>query len=201
MYDSSELKESGVRSRLAIQNAKSNASKNEEKIPDFYTMTDSTTKQALKTIYEGKEYTSFAIEKAIKFIAGKDEVEVSEFYINEDNEVIFSGRKKVKSTLKTITETKKDESKKTVEKDGKDRWTKVNNNRLNQIEANLLAVNLGYSNTGELVKAARKKVSGLTSRRTEVNRSEIPSLAAKYGHKSVEEYTRLLIEKGIKIID
>ena len=212
MYDRSELKESGVSKRLALDAAKEKyeAAKRKNKTPSFYAMTDSKTKQALKTTYDGKEYIGFVVGqledksgemKPITFIAGKDDIEVSEFYINEQDEIIFSGRKKQKSILKTVTEKKDDKGKKTVEKDGKDRWVKANNSRLNQTAAKLLAVSLGYSNVNELVKAARKKVSGLTPIRTEVNRSEISLLAKKYGHKSVEEYTKLLIEYGIKIID
>ena len=175
MYDSTELKQSGVNKRLAVADAKAKEeeAKRKNKTPSFYAMTDSKTKKAFTTTFEGQDYIGFVVGqlenksgemKPIKFIAGKDEIEVSEFYINEQDEIIFSGRKKRKSILKTVTEKKDNKGTVTVEKDGRDRWVIANNDKLDQTAANLLAVSLRYNNTKELVDAARKKVSELTSK-------------------------------------
>ena len=175
MYDRTELKQNNVGKRLADADAKAKEeeAKRKNKTPSFYAMTDSKTKKAFTTTFEGQVYTGFVVGqlenksgemKPIKFIAGKDEIEVSEFYINDQDEIIFSGRKKRKSILKTVTEKKDNKGTVTVEKDGRDRWVIANNDKLDQTPANLLAVSLGYNNTKELVDAAMKKVSELTSK-------------------------------------
>lgn len=177
MYDSSELKENNARTRIAAQEALiklNKALKDGGKTNGFDAMTDIKTGKALTKKFDGidddKKYTGFVVGqledksgemKPLRFIVGKDDIEVSEFYINELNEIIFSGRKKEKKVYENL----KYKNGKVIErtkKEGKDSWVITNNSKLNQTAANLLAVSLGYSNSNELVKAARKKINGLT---------------------------------------